>query len=117
MAAVRGLTGGADYAFEALGREETVQQAWASLDVRGQLVLVGLLPGGARIKLDAGPFVSGQSVKGCYFGSADLHRDIPVLVGHYLRGELALDELITRRITLEQLEETFHDQVRSASRG
>ena len=72
MAAVRGLTGGADYAFEALGREETVQQAWASLDVRGQLVLVGLLPGGARITLDAGPFVSGQSVKGCYFGSADI---------------------------------------------
>lgn len=68
MAAVRGLTGGADYAFEALGREETVQQAWASLDVRGQLVLVGLLPGGARITLDAGPFVSEQSVKGCYFG-------------------------------------------------
>ena len=78
-----------------------MRQAWASLDVRGQLVLVGLLPGGARITLDAGPFVSGQSVKGCYFGSADLHRyfgsadlhrDIPVLVGHYLRGELALDE-------------------------
>src|SRR5258708_4892223 len=62
----------ADYAFEALGREETVQQAWASLDVRGQLVLVGLLPGGARITLDAGPFVSEQSVKGCYFGSADI---------------------------------------------
>jgi len=109
VAAVRGLTGGADYAFEALGREETVQQAWASLDVRGQLVLVGLLPGGARITLDAGPFVSEQSVKGCYFGSADLHRDIPVLVGHYLRGDLDLDELITRRITLEQLEEAFDD--------
>jgi len=86
-----------------------VRQAWASLDVRGQLVLVGLLPGGARITLDAGPFVSEQSVKGCYFGSADLHRDIPILAGHYLRGDLALDELITRRITLEQLEEGFDD--------
>ena len=108
-AAVRDLVGGADYAFEALGREETVQQAWASLDVRGQMVLVGLLPGGARITLDAGPFVSEQSVKGCYFGSADLHRDIPVLVGHYLRGDLALDELITRRMTLDQLDEAFDD--------
>jgi Zn-dependent alcohol dehydrogenase len=96
-------------AFEALGREETVQQAWASLDVRRQLVLVGLLPSGARVTLDAGPFVSEQSVKGCYFGSADLHRDIPVLVGHDLRGDLALDELITLRITLDQLEEAFDD--------
>lgn len=86
-----------------------MQQAWASLDVRGQLLLVGLLPGGARITLGAGPFVSGQSVKGCYFESAGLHRDIPLLVGDYLRGELALDELITRRITLEQLEEAFDD--------
>jgi S-(hydroxymethyl)glutathione dehydrogenase / alcohol dehydrogenase len=109
VAAVHDLIGGADYAFEALGREETVQQAWASLDVRGQLVLVGLLPSGSRITLDAGPFVSEQSVKGCYFGSADLHRDIPVLVDHYLRGDLALDELITRRITMDQLEEAFDD--------
>jgi S-(hydroxymethyl)glutathione dehydrogenase/alcohol dehydrogenase len=85
------LIGGADYAFEALGYQETVQQAWASLDVRGQLVLVGLLPSGARVTLDADPFVSEQSIKGCYFGSADLHRDIPVLAGHYLRGDLALD--------------------------
>jgi len=109
VAAVRDLIGGADYAFEALGREETIQQAWASLDVRGELVLVGLLPSGSRISLDAGPFISEQSVQGCYFGSADLHRDIPVLVGHYLRGDLALDELITRRITLDQLEEGFDD--------
>jgi S-(hydroxymethyl)glutathione dehydrogenase / alcohol dehydrogenase len=109
VAAVRDLIGGADHAFEALGREETVQQAWASLDVRGQLVLVGLLPGGARLALDADPFVSEQSIKGCYFGSADLGRDIPVLVGHYLRGDLALDELITRRITLDELEDAFAD--------
>jgi S-(hydroxymethyl)glutathione dehydrogenase / alcohol dehydrogenase len=109
VTAVRDLIGGADYAFEALGHHETVQQAWASLDVRGQLVLVGLLPSGARVTFDAGPFVSEQSVKGCYFGSADLHRDIPVLVGHYLRGDLALDELITRRIRLDQLEGAFDD--------
>jgi len=109
VAAVRDLFGGADYAFEALGHQETVQQAWASLDVRGQLVLVGLLPNGARVSLDADPFISEQSVQGCYFGSADLHRDIPVLVGHYLRGDLALDELITRRIALDQLEEAFDD--------
>lgn len=109
VAAVRDLIGGADYAFEALGHQETVQQAWASLDVRGQLVLVGLLPSGARVTFDAGPFISEQSIKGCYFGSADLHRDIPVLAGHYLRGDLALDELITRRIMLDQLEEAFDD--------
>ncbi len=110
VAAVRReLDGGADYAFEALGREQTIGQAWASLDVRGQLVLVGLLAGGARLTLDAGPFLNEQSVTGCYLGSSDPARDIPVLAGHYLRGELALDELITRRVTLDQLDDAFDD--------
>jgi S-(hydroxymethyl)glutathione dehydrogenase / alcohol dehydrogenase len=102
---VRDLVGGADYAFEALGREETIQQAWGSLDIRGQLLLVGLLPGGARLTLDTVPFLSEQSVQGCYFGSADISRDVPALVDHYLRGDLVLDELISRRITLDELDD------------
>ena len=109
VAAVRDLAGGADYAFEALGQQQTVQQAWASLDAGGQLVLVGLLPSGAQLTLDADPFVSEQSVRGCYFGSADPGRDIPILVGHYLRGDLALGDLITRRITLDELDDAFDD--------
>jgi len=109
VAAVRDLVGGADYAFEALGREETIQQAWASLDVRGKLVLVGLLASGARLTLDAGPFVSEQSVLGCYFGSADLARDVPILVQHYRSGDLVLDELISRRIMLDELDDAFAD--------
>jgi S-(hydroxymethyl)glutathione dehydrogenase / alcohol dehydrogenase len=114
VAAVRDLVGGADYAFEALGRDETIQQAWASLDIRGKLVLVGLLPSGARLSLDTGPFLSEQSVQGCYFGSADLSRDVPVLVEHYLRGDLVLDELISRRITLDELDDAVAD-LRSGS--
>jgi S-(hydroxymethyl)glutathione dehydrogenase / alcohol dehydrogenase len=115
VAAVRDLTGGADYAFEALGQQEAAQRAWASLDAGGELVLVGLFPGGAGLTLDADRFVSEQSVQGCYFGSADPVRDVPILAGHYLRGDLVLDELITRRITLDELDDAF-DELR-AGRG
>ena len=115
VAAVRDLVGGADFAFEALGRDETIQQAWSSLDIRGKLVLVGLLPGGARLTLDTGPFLNEQSVQGCYFGSADLSRDVPVLVEHYLHGDLVLDDLISRRITLDELDEAVEDM--RAGRG
>ena len=38
---------GVDYAFEAAGREQTVQQAWSSLDVGSEAVVVGLMPHGA----------------------------------------------------------------------
>jgi S-(hydroxymethyl)glutathione dehydrogenase/alcohol dehydrogenase len=40
-------------------------------------------------------------------GSAHLQRDVPVLVGHYLAGNLLLDALITRRIGLAELNDAF----------
>ncbi|MDP1712941.1 MAG: Zn-dependent alcohol dehydrogenase [Candidatus Nanopelagicaceae bacterium] len=109
--AIKELTGGVDYAFEALGREETIAQAWSTVDVSGSLTLVGLLKNGARLTFDAGPFVNEQSIKGCYFGSANLQRDVTFLVESYLSGELFLDELISRRIGLEDLNGAF-DQLR-----
>ena len=112
VAEVKKICGGVDYAFEALGREATITQAWGSVDVDGQLILVGLLKNGATITLDAGPFVNEQSIKGCYFGSANLEKDVPSLVKSYLNGELLLDELISERIGLEGLNSAF-DRLRA----
>ncbi len=107
VAAIRALLDGVDYAFEALGREETVQQAWNCLDVGGEAVIVGLMKHGATLTLDANPFVNEQRIRGCYFGSSHLMRDVPALVERYLGGELLLDELISRRIGLGELDEAF----------
>ena len=112
VAEVKSISGGVDYAFEALGREATIQQAWATVDVDGELILVGLLKNGATITLDAGPFVSEQSIKGCYFGSANLAKDVPSLVKSYLNGTLFLDELISQRVDLQGLNSAF-DRLRS----
>lgn len=107
VAGVKDLMGGADYAFEALGRESTIQQAWRSLDVGGEAILVGLLKHGATLTLDSGPFVNEQSIRGCYFGSSDIRTDVPKLVDLYLAGQLYLDELISRRIGLAELNDGF----------
>ncbi len=112
VAEVKKICGGVDYAFEALGRESTIQQAWATVDVDGGLILVGLLTNGATITLDAGPFVNEQWIKGCYFGSANLKEDVPKLVKSYLNGYLFLDELISERIDLEGLNLAF-DRLRA----
>ena len=109
---VKKLCGGVDYAFEALGRESTIQQAWNTVDVDGGLILVGLLANGATLTLDAGPFVNEQWIKGCYFGSANLKLDVEALVKRYLNGELFLDELISERIGLEGLNLAF-DRLRA----
>ncbi|HYA53752.1 MAG TPA: Zn-dependent alcohol dehydrogenase [Streptosporangiaceae bacterium] len=105
--AIHRLMGGVDYAFEVAGREQAVQHAWSSLDVGGEAVVVGLMPQRATVTLSAGGFVNEQVIRGCYFGSAHLQRDVPALVGDYLAGNLLLDELITRRIGLEELNDAF----------
>ena len=105
--AIRELVDGVDYAFEALGREQTIQQAWRSLDVGGEVIIVGLMHHGATLTLDANPFVNEQGIRGCYFGSSHLMRDVPALVDRYLAGDLLLDELISRRIGLDGLDDAF----------
>jgi S-(hydroxymethyl)glutathione dehydrogenase/alcohol dehydrogenase len=108
VALIKELTdGGADYVFEALGREETVQKAWKSVGAFGQLTLVGLMKHGATLTIDAGPFVNEQSIKGCYFGSSNIKVDVPNLIDKYFKKELFLDELISQRISLDGLNEAF----------
>jgi len=104
---IKDLTGGVDYAFEALGKEETIQAAWKSVGAFGQLTLVGLMKHGATLTIDAGPFVNEQSIKGCYFGSSNIKTDVPMLVENYMNKKLKLDELITSRIKLEELDVAF----------
>jgi S-(hydroxymethyl)glutathione dehydrogenase / alcohol dehydrogenase len=108
VAAVRAAAdGGVDYAFEAAGREATIAQAWASLAVGGELVIIGLLASGAKLTLDADPLLEEKRIGGCYLGSASPGRDVPALVSLYLEGQLLLDELITRRLELTELDQAF----------
>jgi len=71
------------------------------------LVATVVAPRGATVTLSAGRFINEQVIRGCYFGSAHLRRDVPALVGHYLAGDLLLDELITRRIGMAELNDAF----------
>lgn len=106
--------GGVEYAFEAVGREETIAQAWASLAVGGELVIVGLLASGARLTVDADALLAEKRIAGCYLGSAAPARDVPALVALYLDGQLLLDELITRRLELTELDDAF-DRMREGA--
>jgi Zn-dependent alcohol dehydrogenase len=108
--AVRELTGGgADYVFEALGREATIQQAWAAAAIRGTVVVVGMMPRGAALEIDPWNFVTEKTLKGCFLGSTRIHEDIPRLVELYRTGELRLDDLVSRRLPLDRIQEAFDD--------
>lgn len=112
-AAVRDLTDqrGADVVFEAIGREQTIQQAVEMSRRGGQVVLVGIprLDVMLTVPVMLGLVMAERTVKGCWYGSADVHRDIPRLVELYRNGDLLLDELVSRRITLDEVNDALDD--------
>ena len=108
VGAVRDLTrGGPDYAFEAIGTEPTIQQAWEAAGSRGTVVVVGILPKGKTLTIDPWHFFSEKTLKGSFLGSARVREDVPRLVDLYATGDLRLDELVDRRIALRELPEAF----------
>ena len=53
-------------------------------------------------------FVYGaRTLKGCWYGSSDVVRDVPRLLELHSKGELLLDELISARIGLDQVNDAF----------
>jgi len=48
-----------------------------------------------------------KTIKGCWYGSANVQQDVPKLVALYKKGELKLDELISREIKLDEVNEAF----------
>ncbi|BBH70696.1 alcohol dehydrogenase [Actinoplanes sp. OR16] len=104
--AVRDITGaGADHVFDFVGARPVTAQGMQMLGKGGGLYLVGV---GA---MDAGVEVStlvalsaSQKVQGVYMGSSELKRDIPFYASAYLQGRMNLDDLITKRIGLADIE-------------
>jgi len=108
--AIRDLTGGlgVDYSFEAIGLPQTLQQAMAARDHAGVCTLIGVPNTGTRVELRMDAlFGRGGSLRVSWYGDCLPSRDFPMLVDWYKSGELKLDELITRRIKLEETDDAF----------
>jgi S-(hydroxymethyl)glutathione dehydrogenase/alcohol dehydrogenase len=110
LAAVTALSAGrgVDYAFEAIGLAPTIEQAYEAIRPGGTAVVVGQVPEGVRISID--PFVMSDRekvLKGSNYGSARPSIDIPRLVDLYLAGRLKRDEMVSRVIRLEEINEAF----------
>ena len=105
---VDAVTGGlgCDYAFDAVGHADIAAGLNQLLARRGTAVLVGLPPGGTRFSVDPIEFIREEkSLTGSIFGSADTHRDFVTYAQMYLEGALPLEELVTSRYSLDQVNE------------
>jgi NDMA-dependent alcohol dehydrogenase len=121
IGAIRDLTGGrgADHAFEAVGIPKLQEHALDAIRPGGTLTLAGLSPMGSVTNFPAAVLARREkTVKGSYYGSVNPQRDFPMLLDLYMNGKLKLDELISRRYALEQINEAFENMFTgSAARG
>lgn len=105
---VQALTNGrgADFVFVTVGSGKAMQQGMTLVRRAGTLVLVGMPGSGVKFSLEAADFVNdNQIVMGSKMGAARLALDVPKIVGLYQDGRLKLDELITHRYPLDQINE------------
>ncbi|MCV7421303.1 Zn-dependent alcohol dehydrogenase [Mycobacterium yunnanensis] len=102
------LPDGVDYAFDAIGRTSTTEQAIQMLGLGGAAVIVGLPPTGAKASFE--PLVlaeADQRILGSNYGSVRPSVDIPALVDRYMDGQLHLDPLISGRRPLAEAAEAL----------
>ncbi len=108
--AVKDLTGGigADYVFVTVGSTPAIVQGFGMSGPRGMTVIVGLPK--FTDKLDISPFAfikDERTLTGSFMGTTELQTQIPKLVALYKAGILKLDELVTARYPLSQINEAI----------
>lgn len=101
---------GVDYAFDAIGRTQTTEQAIRMLGLGGAAVIVGLPPTGSKASFE--PLVlaeADQRILGSNYGSVRPSIDIPALVDRYMDGDIKLDELVSGRVPLSQADNALEE--------
>ena len=107
MNLTRGL--GVDYSFEAIGLKETAEQSFDMLDRGGVATIIGMIPEGTKIQLDGPSFLKERKIQGSNMGSNRFRIDMPRYVEFYLQGRLKLDEIVSKKIRLEEVNQAFED--------
>jgi Zn-dependent alcohol dehydrogenase len=104
--AISGM-GGVDYAFEVVGTQKTIEQALLATHRGGTCVVVGVSPAGTRLSIDPGLFLQQRVLTGASFGGGHQRTDVPMLIDLYMSGKYKLDEMITRKLPLSELNHAF----------
>jgi S-(hydroxymethyl)glutathione dehydrogenase / alcohol dehydrogenase len=106
--AIREMTGGGvEYAFEAIGLKKAAEQAFECIRPGGTATIIGMIPVGQKLELEGSVFLREKRIQGCSMGSNRFKVDMPKYVDFYQRGLLRLDEMITRRGRLEDVNDAF----------
>jgi S-(hydroxymethyl)glutathione dehydrogenase/alcohol dehydrogenase len=99
--------GGVDFAFEAIGLAKTAEQCYGMIKRGGRAVVVGMVPVSQSVTLPGFSFLQEKGIIGSFYGSSRQTHDMPWLMELYRQRRLKLDELITRRYHLGEINEAY----------
>ena len=101
--------GGADYSFDCTGNTQVMRQALECCHRGwGQSIIIGVAEAGQEIATRPFQLVTGRVWKGSAFGGARGRTDVPKIVDWYMEGKIRIDELITHKMPLAQINDAFH---------
>jgi len=102
------LPGGADHVFDFVGLKLVAEEGLAMLGVGGGLYLVGVSKPDVDMSLNIFGAIGGQKrVVGVNFGSTNAKRDISIYAELYLQGRMNLDDLVSKRIALHEVNDGY----------
>lgn len=99
--------GGVDYSFEAIGLKKVAEQAYECLATGGTATIIGMIPVGQKVEIDGPKLLTERKLQGTNMGSNRFRIDMPRYIDFYLQGRLNLDDMISRRGRLEDVNEAF----------
>ena len=100
--------GGADYTFECIGNVEVMRQALECCHKGwGESVIIGVAGAGQEIATRPFQLVTGRVWRGTAFGGAKGRTDVPKIVDWYMEGKINIDDLITHKMPLEEINTAF----------
>jgi len=102
------LPGGADHVFDFAGLKAVAEQGLEMLGIGGGLYLVGVARPEVEVSLNIVSAIGGQKrIVGVNFGSTNFKRDIPMYAELYLQGRMNLDDLVSKKIALRDVNEGY----------
>jgi S-(hydroxymethyl)glutathione dehydrogenase/alcohol dehydrogenase len=100
--------GGVDYSFECIGNPivmraalECCHKGW------GESTIIGVAGAGQEISTRPFQLVTGRVWRGTAFGGVKGRSQLPGMVEQYMEGEIKVDEMITHRYSLDDINQAF----------
>jgi S-(hydroxymethyl)glutathione dehydrogenase/alcohol dehydrogenase len=102
--------GGLDYTFDCTGNVQVMRAALEACHKGwGVSTIIGVAAAGQEISTRPFQLVTGRTWRGTAFGGVKGRTELPGLVEEYMAGKLKVDEYVTHKRSLAQINEGFHD--------